>query len=66
MLVFPVDDILDGAVDVGKDSLNGFIGLGCYLSLELYLQHMSGDQYASSLHDVPILGDCPWRRPGNA
>jgi hypothetical protein len=28
MLVFTVDDILDGAIDVGEDSLNGFIGLG--------------------------------------
>ena len=43
MLVFAVDDILDGAIYVGEDSLYGFVGLGCYLSLELYLQCVSID-----------------------
>jgi hypothetical protein len=44
MLVFAVDDILDGAVDVGEDSLNSFIGLGSCLSLELYLGCVSIEQ----------------------
>jgi hypothetical protein len=44
MLVFTVDDILDGAVDVGEDSLDSFIGLGSCLSLELYLGCVSIEQ----------------------
>ena len=65
MLVFAVDDVLDGTIDVGKDSLDSFIGLGRDLSLELYLQWMSFDQCDPSLRNIPTLGDCPWRRPDN-
>jgi hypothetical protein len=65
MLVFAVDDILDGAIDIGEDSLDGFIGLGCYLSLELYLQCVSIGRYTSSPRNIPTLGDYPWLRPDN-
>ena len=65
MLVFAVDDILDGAIDVGKDSLDSFVGLGCYLSLELYLECMSFVRDASRLRNIPILEDYPWLWPDN-
>ena len=66
MLIFTIHDILDGSIDVGKNSLNSFVGLGCYLSLELYLQCVSIDQHVSSLRNLPILADYPWLRPDNA
>jgi hypothetical protein len=45
--------------------LDGFIGLGCYLSLELYLQCVSIGRYTSSPRNIPTLGDYPWLRPDN-
>jgi hypothetical protein len=37
MLVLAIDDVFDGAIDVGQDPLDGLVGLCCELGLELYL-----------------------------
>lgn len=65
MLVFAVHNILDGSIDIGENSLDSFIGLGCYLGLELYLQCVSFDQYALNLRNLPTLADYPWLQPDN-
>ena len=66
MLVFAVHNILDGSIDIGENSLDSLVGLGCYLGLELYLRCVSIDQYALNLRNLPTLADYPWLRPGNA